>query len=289
MTKLEEELQNINYELFIFAISTLSIVNLLLAVLWRNQPAAGVMIIMNRWFSVFFLFDFLLRFISAESKFSYFFKRFGWADLLSCSWLPVFRLFRLFFIVRVGMLLRQYGEGRILRTFRRERANSILGSVILLIFLVLEFGGTAVLRFESADPRGNIHTADDALWWGIVTIATVGYGDYYPVTTGGQIVGVITIVTGVALFGVVNGFVANSFLRRRAQATDEAEKPQDTQSVAKPGNEPAPQLSPPDSHQDLQTVLAEIQRMTAAEDRNYAGLEARLSRIEEILAQMDSK
>jgi len=289
MTKRDHELLNINYELFIFAISTLSIVNLLLGEMWRNQSAAGVMVIVNRGFSVVFVFDFLLRMIRAESKFTYFFKRFGWADLLSCGWLPGLQLLRLFRMLRVGTLLRQYGGGRILSAYRRERANSVLGSVILLIVLVLEFGGTAILQLESASLTGNIRTAGEALWWGVVTIATVGYGDYYPVTPGGQIVGVVTIVMGVALFGAVNGFVANAILSRRAAATADLERPKDLPIVSGPGGEPAPPLPPNASDTDLQTILAEIQRMTAAEGQNYASLEARLSRIEALLAQLASK
>jgi voltage-gated potassium channel len=247
------------------------------------------MIILLRWFCVIFVADFLLRTYRAESKFNYIFKRFGWADLLSGVWLPGFQLLRLFRMVRVGRLLREYGGGRILSVYRRERANSVLGSVILLIVLVLEFGGIAVLAMESGSPDGNILNARDALWWGIVTIATVGYGDYYPVTSGGQIVGVVTIVMGVALFGAVNGFVANAILRHRSGATDQAEKPAETPIVGGSGSEPAPPLPPTISQPELEAVLAEMQRLAAAEGRNYASLEARLSRIETLLSRLDSK
>ena len=49
----------------------------------------------------------------------------------------------------------------------------------------------------------------DALWWSIVTISTVGYGDSFPITTGGRIVAVLLILIGVGVFGYVAGFMAN--------------------------------------------------------------------------------
>jgi voltage-gated potassium channel len=56
------------------------------------------------------------------------------------------------------------------------------------------------------------------LWWGYVTATTVGYGDYYPVTTGGRIAGLIMLTVGVALFATFSGFLANTFLSPRTPA-----------------------------------------------------------------------
>ena len=77
---------------------------------------------------------------------------------------------------------------------------------------MLETTAVAVLPFEAKAPNANITTGGDALWWGIVTVTTVGYGDEYPVTTGGRPVGVILLLTGVALFATFTGYLANAFL-----------------------------------------------------------------------------
>ncbi|MET0937789.1 MAG: potassium channel family protein [Gaiellaceae bacterium] len=63
-------------------------------------------------------------------------------------------------------------------------------------------------------------TAGDALWWGYVTATTVGYGDYYPVTTGGRLAGLVMLTVGVGLFATFSGFLANAFLspKRRTPA-----------------------------------------------------------------------
>jgi voltage-gated potassium channel len=77
----------------------------------------------------------------------------------------------------------------------------------------------AILWAESDKTDANIHTASDAIWWSYVTITTVGYGDRYPVTEWGRLVGVLLLSTGVGLFAVITGFIANVFLApRRAQA-----------------------------------------------------------------------
>jgi ion channel len=62
-------------------------------------------------------------------------------------------------------------------------------------------------------------TGPDALWWGITTITTVGYGDLYPVTYPGQVVGSVTMLIGIALIGTFTGYLANTFLTPRSAAT----------------------------------------------------------------------
>jgi voltage-gated potassium channel len=83
---------------------------------------------------------------------------------------------------------------------------------------VLEFGSLAILHAELKDPAANIRTAQDALWYVIETISTVGYGDQYPVTTAGRIIGTFIIVVGVGIFGTLTGSLANVFLTPKKQS-----------------------------------------------------------------------
>ena len=76
----------------------------------------------------------------------------------------------------------------------------------------------AILRVEDGKEGANIQTASDALWWSYVSITTVGYGDRFPVTNTGRVIGAAVLAVGVGLFGVITGFLANLFLApRRAQ------------------------------------------------------------------------
>jgi len=78
--------------------------------------------------------------------------------------------------------------------------------------LVIESGAFLVLMAERGAPDANIISASDAMWWVYVTITTVGYGDRYPVTNAGRLVGVMVMTMGVGLFGTLAGFIANKLL-----------------------------------------------------------------------------
>ncbi|MBM3452384.1 MAG: two pore domain potassium channel family protein [Bacteroidetes bacterium] len=73
------------------------------------------------------------------------------------------------------------------------------------------FSTIRILQVEN-DPKSNIKTAEDAIWWADVTITTVGYGDKFPVTSEGRIISAILMTTGVGLFGIFTAFVAPWFV-----------------------------------------------------------------------------
>jgi voltage-gated potassium channel len=76
-----------------------------------------------------------------------------------------------------------------------------------------------MLRLEANVPDANITSASDALWYIIVTMSTVGYGDQYPITNPGRVLGTVIIVVGVGIFGTLTGYLANLFLSPGAKET----------------------------------------------------------------------
>lgn len=209
------ELKGVGYEFFMLLLSVLSVVNLVFLVFARivnpdGGPAQEVVLVMEVVITPIFLFDFLYRLSTASPPRRYFFRAWGWADLLSC--VPLLRLFRVFRCVRVIRLLRQYGPARIGADLIAARASAVFLLTIFLVIVVLEVTGASVYYAEAPDPNANIVTAGDALWWGLVTITTVGYGDQYPVTELGRIIGVFLLFAGIGLFSVLTGFIANVFL-----------------------------------------------------------------------------
>ena len=208
------ELKSIGYEAFILLLSIMSVANMVffaIAAIVNPQggPAQDVVLIMDAILTPIFLFDFLYRLLTAPSKRGYFFRGWGWADLLAT--IPMFRIFRLFRMVRVARLLQAKGFDRLAADSVESRATATFLLTIFLVLLVLELAGSSIYYVEGTDPAANITSASDALWWGIVTITTVGYGDQYPVTSGGRIIGVFLLISGIGLFSVLTGFIANIF------------------------------------------------------------------------------
>jgi voltage-gated potassium channel len=209
-----EDMKGTTYELFILLMSILSIVNLvLLAVFsWGSQNWLLILYV-DTALTLIFLGDFTYRLVTATSKRRYLGRGGGVLDLLSCA--PGFRIFRLFRIWRALRIIRRLGGPKMLRDLRSEIASGTVYLVVFLLTVVLEVAGLLELRFEENAPGANIKTAGDALWWGYVTATTVGYGDQYPVTTGGRLVGYLMLTCGVALFATFSGFLANTFLSKR--------------------------------------------------------------------------
>jgi voltage-gated potassium channel len=217
------ELKNPGYEIFIGVLSVLSIVNLALAYLVRGDPALQqVLRAMNALFSVVFLIDFAYRLATAPARLGYFFRGFGWADLLASLPLAQAKFLRVFRLVRVFRLLRRVGGRAVVRTLVQDRAGSALLTLLLLGILVLQFGSLQVLYVEQYAEGANITTASDALWYTVVTISTVGYGDQFPVTNAGRLIGAGIIVLGVGIFGTFTGYLANLFLAPRKRAAEPA-------------------------------------------------------------------
>jgi voltage-gated potassium channel len=84
--------------------------------------------------------------------------------------------------------------------------------VISAAFALVVFSSIAMLTLERDIPGATITTAEDALWWAIATITTVGHGDCYPITGEGRAVASIMMTAGVGLFGTLSGVAASWFM-----------------------------------------------------------------------------
>ena len=203
------------YELFIAAVSILSVFNMVLAyVPGVDQDAINVVYIINAVLTLLFIYDFGLRLATAPSRSFYFFRDYGWADLLAV--IPALRIFRLFRIYKAYRIIHKYGGRYIITYLSRNRAASALYILVFMVILIIESGGFMVLQAERAAQSANIMTAGDAIWWAYVTITTVGYGDRFPVTTG-RLVGILVMTTGVAVFATFAGLISSKLLASPAK------------------------------------------------------------------------
>jgi voltage-gated potassium channel len=169
-----------------------------------------------------FLIDFGNSLARAPNRWRYLFT-WGWLDFLSSiPAIPVLRLGRAGRVVRIVRVLRGVRATKILSGLVLDRRAESAGLAAALVTLLLViFSSLAIVQFETG-PDSNIKSAGDALWWALSTITTVGYGDRFPVTAEGRLVAVILMMAGIALFGVVSGFVAAWFLApaNRAQKSE---------------------------------------------------------------------
>lgn len=214
------------YDLFVIAVTLLSILNIVLYFFVKDLTVQYVIGIIDIVLSVFFLIDFLRNLRHAQSKGQYFFKDYGWADLLASLPFPQFKILRIFRLLKAYRLVKKAGAGTILRDFLDHKAEGAVYIIFFMILILLQFGSIFVLKAEMTSPDANIKTASDAIWWVYVTITTVGYGDRYPVTNYGRFVGMVVMLVGVGLFAVMTGFLANKFLptNDNSQEIDELKK-----------------------------------------------------------------
>jgi voltage-gated potassium channel len=258
------EHKNFIYESFILAITSLAVLNILLILLTNDPDMDRVLVIVNFSISLILLVDFGYRLFSSDNKRRYFSKEYGWLDLLGSIplyWMPVFRLLRIFRILR---FLRQTGMIQLLRDYRDNPASSILAAVSFLVLLVIQVGSYLIIGIELRSPEANITAPLDALWWALVTVTTVGYGDKYPVTNAGRVIGALVILLGVVMFSVLTSFFSSKFYQRTTNQDVEA------RAKGEPGAE------------ELQALL---ERQTLSLEQ----IEARLERIEKHLQREEDE
>jgi voltage-gated potassium channel len=108
-------------------------------------------------------------------------------------------------VIRLARIFRL-----VMATRGARRLFERLGRVALVALIAVVLGSATAYRAEHATNPG-FATYGDALWWGIVTLTTVGYGDIVPHTTTGRIAGVMIMLTGIAVLGLLAGSMAGFF------------------------------------------------------------------------------
>jgi voltage-gated potassium channel len=211
----ELELKRGTYECFILAVSFLSIANMVLMYTLPLPESREIIQTCDLLLSGILLLDFCFRTIIAPSRRHYLLRQYGWLDFLGSLPFPAVRLARMLRIVRAVRLLQDAGLRRLRRAVLHDRAGSTFLGVLFLTLVIIELASTLVLTIEVRAEDGNIRTPSDAIWWTYVTIATVGFGDRYPVTDAGRVVGVVTMTVGVVVFGSLTAFLADKFIHPR--------------------------------------------------------------------------
>ncbi len=127
--------------------------------------------------------------------------------------LPFFQVSKVLGVEETSVL---WGEGlaRFGAILRHRGLFRVLLAATGLVFL----GAWVDLLFENHAPGSNIHSYADSLWWAVVTVTTVGYGDHFPITAGGRAVAVILMLIGIGLIGTLTATVASFFVQEHTDA-----------------------------------------------------------------------
>jgi len=223
----------------------------------------------NNLTCIFFLIDFAMRMIAQPRKRDYFIGQQGYFDLLGSipsfgfsQYTNLLRLFRLSRLLRLRRFMNPENREILKNEILNNRGSYAALLTVLMALLVICTASIFVLFFESQSPDANITTGGDSMWWAVVTITTVGYGDRYPVTLGGRTTAVFVMFAGVGIIGALASILASVLIPQPKKD----EKPDEPQ----PG-EDLPAVSSPAVEQELAAVKTELAALRQLLEKREGG------------------
>jgi len=207
------------YNIFILVLTIFSLAIMVLLLLPVSDAERDLLTLYDNAVCIIFLIDFGINIAGAKPKRAYFIGQRGWLDLLgsipslgllgSGQITALFRLARLSRLGRITRLLRGQAGKELVLDVLKNRSQYATFITILLAGMTLTIASLLVLQFESKSLDANIKTGGDAIWWGIVTITTVGYGDFYPITMLGRLTGIFVMFAGIGIIGALASILAS--------------------------------------------------------------------------------
>ncbi len=210
-----------SYNIFILVLTVLSLVLMVVMLLPVSDSVYRLLQFDDNLICIIFLVDFFLNLRAAPKKSEWFLKGGGWLDLLgsiptlglgSLKNIGLLRLARLGRLTRITRLMRGTGKKEMIADVVRNRSQYTAFITILMLIITLSITSVLELLYESGAPDASIKTGWDAFWYTFVTITTVGYGDFYPVTVGGRITGMFIMLAGVGLIGVLASLLSSTLI-----------------------------------------------------------------------------
>lgn len=255
----------LRYELFVLALTIYSLVIMVLLILPLEPTTLDLLRAYDNLICLVFLGDFAMRLRASRPHRRYLIHERGWLDLLGSlpslgilRFTALFRLFRLSRLARIGRLLRQRQHG-VVQDVLANRGQYASFVTVVAALTVLSISSVAVLQFEGHSPDANITTPGDAVWWAIVTITTVGYGDTFPVTPLGRTTGAVVMISGIGIIGALASILASFLVTSSSPSADEPTAASDVDGTA----QPATTVPTPPAESELALLRARIEEMHA--------------------------
>ncbi len=195
----------------------------------------GSVFVALEWITViFFTVDYFLRLWTApllypgigrgRAVLKYFFSFNGLVDMLSCIpfYLPflfptggmaAFRIFRVMRIFRIFRINAYFDSLNLIFSVISNKANLLFSSVFVILMLMLA-ASIGIYSLEHTAQPEVFDNAFSGMWWAAITLFTVGYGDIYPITFGGRVLGMLVTILGVGLVAIPTGIISAGFVEQ---------------------------------------------------------------------------
>ena len=213
------------FDAVVFALIVVSLITFSIETLPNLTPPAAAMLYWIEFATVLlFTGEYLLRLAVADSRWRFVRSFFGVLDLVAI--LPFYlaagvdlravRTFRLLRLLRILKLTRYSDAVRRLRRavgIVREELVLFLNVALILIFL----SAVGIYYFEHDRQPEHFASVFHSLWWAVVTLTTVGYGDMFPITTGGRVFTFFVLFLGLGIVAVPTGLFASALAKAREE------------------------------------------------------------------------
>jgi voltage-gated potassium channel len=217
-----------SFDLFIQALIVISLISFSIETLPNISETMRTWLRCIEIFCVIvFSIEYVLRVYVATPRHKYIFSFFGIIDLVavipfymgtgvdmrSIRMFRLLRLFRIFKLVRYNAAVRRFHRALIIA---KEEIVLFIGVAVILLYLA----AVGIYYFESDDQPDDFGSVFHCLWWAVATLTTVGYGDVYPITTGGRIFTFFILLIGLGVISVPAGLVASALAKARQMEED---------------------------------------------------------------------
>jgi len=209
------------FAFFIQALILLSIITFSVETIPDLKPQTKTILSYVELFTVIvFSLEYLIRIYVADSKPKFIFSFFGiidalailpfylafGVDLRSLRALRFLRLFRILKLVRYNKAMNHF-------TRAIKSAKEEIFLFIFITLLLIYFAAIGIYYFENEAQPEHFSSIFDSLWWAIITLTTVGYGDVYPITVGGRVFTFVILMIGLGIVAIPTGIISSALTK----------------------------------------------------------------------------
>ncbi len=189
-----------------------------------SSNATYVLYVIELLTVILFTIEYITRIIVTEKKLAFIFSFYGLVDLIAI--LPFYiatgldlRAIRIFRLLRLFRIFKLFRYNSAIKRFHRAlviaKEELVLFGLVTLVLLYL--AGVGIYYFENQAQPEHFKSVFHGLWWAVITLTTVGYGDVYPITLGGRLFTFIILMIGLGIVAIPTGLVASALAEARKE------------------------------------------------------------------------